>query len=245
MGLALARPPQRPGMPLDQLAAMDRPAERSRYRGRHHRGGTWTKAPHCGRVGRFRMRSFASEDCPARCPVRRGSLFSRIRSLRNACGWGEKAPTSSNQRSAIDPANRTLLRRFAIAGIIERNDGIVRAHIQDGMVSMCELTLKDDLLQIAQRRRHARDALAELDEVILDELLTETDLEQPRLKVPHIPPVKSDLGDVIAAEQATQMIGDELIRHGLAGSRLQETAVTPKIIRDSIGYRPLDQSFCW
>src|SRR5262245_23825132 len=106
------------------------------------------------------------------------------------------------------------------------------------MVSMCELTLKDDLLQIAQRRRHARDPLAELDEVILDELLAETDLEQPRLKVPHIPPVKSDLGDVIAAEQATQMIGDELIRHGLAGSRLQETAVTPKIIWDSIGYRP-------
>src|SRR5215831_19270335 len=90
------------------------------------------------------------------------------------------------------------------------------------MVSMCELAFKDDLLQIAQRRRHARDALAELDEVLLDELLTETDLEQPRLKVPHIPPVKSDLGDVIAAEQATQMIGDELIRYGLAGGRLQE-----------------------
>src|SRR5262245_53768611 len=113
------------------------------------------------------------------------------------------------------------------------------------MVSMCELTLKDDLLQIAQRRRHARDALAELDEVILDELLAETDLEQPRLKVPHIPPVKSDLGDVIAAEQARQMIGDELIRHGLAGRRLQEAAVAPKIIWDSIGYRPLDQSLCW
>src|SRR5262245_50165476 len=110
------------------------------------------------------------------------------------------------------------------------------------MVSMCELTLKDDLLQIAQRRRHARDALAELDEVILYELLAETDLEQPRLKVPHIPPVKRDFADTEATEKAVQLVGHELVADGPPRAELQETPRTPQIVGHPISARPLGEA---
>src|SRR5262249_13140866 len=107
------------------------------------------------------------------------------------------------------------------------------------MVSMCELTLKDDLLQIAQRRRHARDALAELDEVILDELLAKPGLQQPRLQMLEVPAIERELPDVIAAEQIAQLPGDELIRNRLSRRHLQEAAIAQTIVRYALVHRPL------
>jgi len=79
------------------------------------------------------------------------------------------------------------------------------------MIAVRKLTVQDHLLEIAQRRRHALHTLTKLDEAVLDELLVETSLEQPRLKVAHVPPVRADLGDVVAIEQPAQMIGDKFI----------------------------------
>src|SRR5215469_6549987 len=103
------------------------------------------------------------------------------------------------------------------------------------MIAVRELALQKDLLEIPQRRRHALHALAKLDEIILNELLRESGLQQPRLKVAHIPTIEAELGDVVTPEQPAQMISDKLVRDGLARRRLQKPAGAPEIIRHMIG----------
>lgn len=48
------------------------------------------------------------------------------------------------------------------------------------MIAMGEMALEQHLLEITQRGRHRLHPLAEFNEVILDELLVEAGLEQPR-----------------------------------------------------------------
>ena len=72
--------------------------------------------------------------------------------LQHARHAGRTAPTLSNQRSdidhrrpqrgdpdrhrqrhdAVDPTHRTLLRGLAVAGVIQHDHGVVRAHVEDG-----------------------------------------------------------------------------------------------------------------
>jgi hypothetical protein len=44
-----------------------------------------------------------------------------------------------------------------------------------------EVTFQKSLLQISESRAHARDALAEFNEMLLDQLLAEARPEKPRL----------------------------------------------------------------
>jgi hypothetical protein len=62
------------------------------------------------------------------------------------------------------------------------------------------LTLEQHLFEIAQRRRHTLHALAKLDEMVFDELLSKTSLQKPRQKVPHIPSIEANLRDVVVPE---------------------------------------------
>ena len=48
------------------------------------------------------------------------------------------------------------------------------------MITVRNLALEQHLLEITQRGRHRLHPLAEFNEVILDELLVEAGLEQPR-----------------------------------------------------------------
>src|SRR5262245_44140617 len=121
-------------------------------------------------------------------------------SARRAIGYG-RAPLSSNDQRRnidllcrqwrhtdshcqrdhpIDASGRLALTRLAIAGVVERDDGIGDAHGQYRMIAVRKFALEQDLLKITQRWRHALHALAEFDKMILDELLAHTRLEKPR-----------------------------------------------------------------
>jgi len=87
------------------------------------------------------------------------------------------------------------------------------------MIAARQFTLQRNLLENAQGRAHAGDALAEFHGALLDEL-AETGPEQPRGQMPHVPAIEGDLVHKVALEHLTQMMGDELPRDGLARGRL-------------------------
>src|SRR5215813_1317929 len=89
------------------------------------------------------------------------------------------------------------------------------------MIPMGELTVEDRLLQIAHRRRKAGISLPEFHEMLFHELLTHTSLEQPRLKVLHVPAIECELCNVVASEQNAEMIGNKLVTDGLPRSQRQ------------------------
>src|SRR5262249_55812582 len=101
---------------------------------------------------------------------------------------------------AVDPTYRTLLRRLAIASVVNCNHRIGCAHGEHRVIAMGEMALEQHLLEITQRGRHRLHPLAEFNEELLDKPLAEAGLEQPRQEVPHVPAVKSDLRNVVVLE---------------------------------------------
>src|SRR5262249_23118921 len=67
--------------------------------------------------------------------------------------------------------------------------------------------------------------------MVFDKLLTEPGLVQPRQKIPYIPPVESDLHNVVPRDQPGEMRAKKLIANGPAGSRWQIPLRMPEIIR--------------
>src|SRR5215469_7320597 len=109
------------------------------------------------------------------------------------------------------------------------------------MITMRDLALEQHLLEITQRRRHRLHALTELDKMVLDELLTQASREQPRQKVPHIPPIKADLRNIVVSEQPAQMVSNMLVGDSPTRRRLQITLCAPKIVGEPIDCRLFTQ----
>src|SRR5262249_24413003 len=101
---------------------------------------------------------------------------------------------------AVYASDRTLLRRLSIASVVNRNHRVGCAHREHRMVTVRDLALEQHLLEITQCGRHTLHALPKLDEMIPDELLGETALEQPGKEMPHIPPIESDLRTAVVPE---------------------------------------------
>lgn len=95
---------------------------------------------------------------------------------------------------SINAASRALLRGLAGAGIIDDNGGVGNAHSEHGMFTVGELALEQ--LEMAQRRRHALRALAELKKMICDELFAQVVLRSQGKTVAVIPAVNPNLGNV-------------------------------------------------
>ena len=76
------------------------------------------------------------------------------------------------------------------------------------MTAVPELPVKDEAFKLAQRRRHRLRTLAELDELVLDRGFRKAGLDEPRLQVPEIPAIKTDLGHMMLGEDfAPQVSG--------------------------------------
>src|SRR5262245_47023275 len=94
------------------------------------------------------------------------------------------------------------------------------AHRKHRVTAVREVTFQENLLQISLSRAHARNALAEFNEMLLDQLLAEARPEKPRLQAQEIPAIEGELLYVVALENLTQIMSDKLIRDSLARRQL-------------------------
>jgi len=78
------------------------------------------------------------------------------------------------------------------------------------------MTFQKHLFQISQSWTHTRNALAEFNEALLNQLFAEAGSEQPRQQMSEVPTVEGELLDVVALEHTTQIIRDELVRNGFS-----------------------------
>ena len=83
---------------------------------------------------------------------------------------------------------------------------------------MAQLLFQDDRFEVAQRGAHVLEALPKANEFVLDHLLAETGVEQPRLQVLHVPSIERDLRNAVLTEH----MRDILVRNRAAGRRLQK-----------------------
>src|SRR4029077_5073777 len=81
--------------------------------------------------------------------------------------------------------------------------------------------------------------------MLRDRVLIEPGVKQPRFQVFEIPPVKSDLANIVLVEQFEQQRSHVLVAHCLAGSGLQKSFVAPDIVRHLVLLRLVDQSYIW
>src|SRR5262245_64073517 len=89
-------------------------------------------------------------------------------------------------------------------------------------------------LEQSQRRRHALEALAELDEVRLDLLFVEADLEKPALQVGEVPAIESDRELRMPLEQITQMQRDVFVIDRATWHELDVLLIDPQIVGNAI-----------
>src|SRR5262249_20319530 len=100
----------------------------------------------------------------------------------------------------VNAATRAAFRRFAIAGVVNHYGRIGDAHAQDRVIAMGELTVEQDLLQVAQRRTHALHPLTELQKMPLNHRLVKSSAQEPRPKMAKIPSIEGNRLDVVAIE---------------------------------------------
>jgi hypothetical protein len=79
---------------------------------------------------------------------------------------------------SILPLDRFLLSFRLPAG--SRSMTAARTHQEHEMITVAKLLFQNDAFQIAQRRAHILEALAEADKLFLDQLFGKAGIEQPR-----------------------------------------------------------------
>src|SRR5262249_42143274 len=134
------------------------------------------------------------------------------------------------RHKSVDFGSGFTLARFAVTCIVQCNHGVAYTHGKYRMTAMREVAFQKNLFQISQRRTHARNALAEFNEVLFDKLLAEACPNKPRPQMPEVPTIKSELLNVVALEHPAQIMGDEFVRDGFAWSELQMSLGVPDVV---------------
>src|SRR5262249_46887773 len=83
-----------------------------------------------------------------------------------ACNGATPIAIASATRPSIFAVDLRLL--GAVACIVQGNHGMAHAHRKHRVTAVREVTFQNDLLQISKSRAHARNALTEFNEALLD-----------------------------------------------------------------------------
>src|SRR5690606_6016654 len=143
------------------------------------------------------------------------------------------------------PPRRLVLRELAVAGWISLHHCVRGAHRQHRVVAVSDPPIQDFALEVTQGRAHGLVALPELDEMLVDFIVREARLDQPRAQVLEPPSIERKLANIVLVENPTQVLRDEAVIHRAARRRLQEPLAVPYVIWNPIRPRLLHQSIAW
>src|SRR5690606_34892184 len=98
-----------------------------------------------------------------------------------------------------------------VAGRITLHNGVCSTHGQDRVPAVADLFIEERSFELTEGRGHTGKALAELDELLRDHLLSEPGLQKPRFQMPEIPAIERNGTDIEGQKQVVKVFCDIVI----------------------------------